>query len=75
MTLTYILPTVPNRNEWKLCEFLHVVNYMPIIIHVSQNNFRVAGDPTPYWSACSISFVILSYIMVHIVFVQHNIDR
>ena len=36
MTLTYILPTVPNRNEWKLCQFLHVVNCMPIIIHVSQ---------------------------------------
>ena len=26
MTLTYILPTVPNRNEWKLCQFLHVLH-------------------------------------------------
>ena len=25
-----------NHNEWKLCQFLNVVNYMPIIIHVSQ---------------------------------------
>ena len=32
MTLIYILPTVPNHNEWKLCQFLHVVYYMPIII-------------------------------------------
>ena len=36
MTLIYIWPTVPNHNEWKLCRFLHVVNYMPIFIHVSQ---------------------------------------
>ena len=46
MTLTYILPTVPNRNEWKLCAFLHVVNYMSIIIHVSQK-FRGRGTPDP----------------------------
>ena len=48
MTLTYILPTV--RNEWKLCQFLHVVNYIPIIIHVSQKCLgggrRGTLDPT-----------------------------
>ena len=42
--LDYILPTVPNRNEWKLYQFLHVVNYMPIIIHVSQY-FLGGGGP------------------------------
>ena len=57
ITLTYILPPVPNRNEWKLCQFLHVVYYMPIIIHVSQI-FRVAGDPRPYSLACYRVFSI-----------------
>ena len=48
MTLTYILPSVPNRNAWKLCQFIHVVNYMPIIIHVSQKKLGRRGtlDPT-----------------------------
>ena len=32
MTLTYSLPIFPNRNKWKLCQFLHVVNYMPILL-------------------------------------------
>ena len=53
LDLHFALPTVPNRNEWKLCQFLHVVNYMPIIIYMYPNNFSAAGDPRPYWSACN----------------------
>ena len=43
MTLTYILPTVPNRNEWKLCCKLHTHNYtcIPKIL-----GWRGTLDPT-----------------------------
>ena len=54
MTLTYILPTVPNRNEWKLCQFLtccklHAHNYTCIPIFLGRWGTL---DPTGYWSAC-----------------------
>ena len=49
ITLTYILPTVPNRNEWQLCQFLHVVNYMPIIISPNKvfGDIMVLASPPP----------------------------
>ena len=54
MTLTYILPTVPNRNQWKLCLFLHVVSYMPIRLYM------------PFRMSTYVTFVVYKVLRAYI---------
>ena len=46
MTLTYILPTVPNCNEWKLCQFLHCKLHAHNYTCIPKNLGR-RGTPDP----------------------------